>query len=108
MRFIARAAVVAALFACLLFRPDAGMAQGEVPGPSCGPFKAIEAQLTGGKWGEELVAVGIAAGMPSRLYVSQAGTWTLLLLPKPDVACIHAAGTDFGFAKPGKPKGDEL
>jgi len=94
MRFIARAAVVAALFACLLFRPDAGMAQGEVQRVTavfCDTQEQMEAVL------KETLDVGVPLGAALKTVNDKAGktacgAMDALVRDQAEVGTVRAGG----------------
>lgn len=73
---------------------------------SCYPAEAQEQHLAD-KFGERLVGAGVDAnGTLVRLYVSESGSWTMMVTPpsRPDLVCIINAGE--GWRKP-EPNDDD-
>lgn len=64
--------------------------------PSCAPY-AEQARQLAERFGETVVGVGVLPdGVVIELFATpDGGTWTLLLRPDADRACLAAAGTDW-------------
>ena len=91
-------AAAAALGAAFLMLADGASARGV-----CGPHDAIVEQLQV-KYGEERTGVGL--GGPDalvELYVSQGGTWTMIVTRASGLACLAASGEDWRVFDPVTP-----
>ena len=82
--------VATALLAAVL--AAAGPASAQIP---CGLRAAIAAQLKQ-VYAEEVVGMGLSdAGSLVELFVSPAGTWTVLLTSPQGISCMIGTGTDW-------------
>ncbi len=79
----------------------------------CGPYDAIVAEIGSPTWNEtpwwEAVTGGDRnSGILMQMFKSTAGTFTIIVIPKPGVACIALSGHNLAPAHPEFPKKKEL
>lgn len=107
-----RLALALACFCGTAMGQGAALAQG-----NCAPLSIMHEQLTGSKFQERLMGVGVL-GMPDatqgpmvRLYVSEYyRSFSILIVHPSGLACFHATGGSFDFVKatPQGRKADKL
>lgn len=90
-------AVMAALCASPAFAED----------PVCGPHEIVSDQLAA-NYGEVSVGYGYdPRGFVVEVYVSKAGTWTVVGVEPDGRTCFLSAGTDWAFVEKPWPNNDE-
>lgn len=94
---------LALIVAIVLAAPATALAQG-----ACGPRDAMIASAEA-QFDEHLTAQGMTLHNRHliELFVSPDGTWTMLVSPSEDVACVLGVG-DMWLAAPGSPQSSDL
>jgi hypothetical protein len=73
------------------------------PFPSCQTSIAAMGDILHARYGESIIGAGETPSEMVAVYVSERGTWTLVIIAPDGRACVGAAGEGWRFAPKGEP-----